>query len=209
MNIKSIHEKPASKLSLARRSMLFGVGVNDAPYNVTRVVDGRQITCPAYAKWVSMITRCYDSNYHKRKPTYKSCSVESTWHSFMSFKSWFDEQDSSGKHLDKDILFRGNKIYSPMYCAFVDLETNNLFNGGRKNHLPTGVYFSKSRGVFVSNESISGKSAYIGSFDSPGEAHIAWAKRKAIAVRKCAEPQSDSRVKIALITRAIELEQMQ
>ena len=50
-----------------------------------------------------------------------------------------------GWQLDKDILIKGNKIYSPDTCCFVPSEINNLFVGCNKSRgsLPIGVTFNK------------------------------------------------------------------
>jgi hypothetical protein len=47
--------------------------------------------------------------------------------------------------LDKDILHKGNKIYSPEYCIFVTQDINKLFikcNKSRGKH-PIGVGYDK------------------------------------------------------------------
>ncbi len=49
---------------------------------------------------------------------------------------------------------------------------NNSEKGGRTNPLPRGV--SKKRDKFIAGKMIDGKQNYIGSYDSPEEAHKAY-----------------------------------
>ena len=91
--------------------------------------------CIASEKWRSMLTRCYSEKYQERQPTYIGCTVDERWHNFQVFAKWFYENYNpeimDGWHLDKDILVKGNKIYSPETCCFVPREINNLFVKGR------------------------------------------------------------------------------
>ena len=47
------------------------------------------------------------------------CSVCEEWKHFSNFKKWFDENYIEGFDIDKDILIKGNKVYSPEACSFV------------------------------------------------------------------------------------------
>lgn len=60
----------------------------------------------------------------KNKPTYEGCTVCDEWLYFSNFKKWFDENYIEGFQLDKDIIIRGNKVYSPQTCCFVPKEIN-------------------------------------------------------------------------------------
>ena len=71
-----------------------------------------------------MLDRAYSDKYKQRQPTYRDVTVCEEWHSFMRFRAWMVEQDWEGKELDKDILFQGNKVYSPDTCVFVDKAVN-------------------------------------------------------------------------------------
>lgn len=98
----------------------------------------------AHQRWKHMMTRCYNENYLNSKPTYENCSVCEEWHNFQNFAKWFEENyyevDDTAVEIDKDILIKGNKIYSPDTCCFVPRELNNLFQQkGDDNGLPTGV----------------------------------------------------------------------
>ncbi len=78
----------------------------------------------AYNKWTGMFQRCYSEKYHIEKPTYIGCEVVKEWHNFQNFAAWYEEKYKEGFELDKDILFKGNKVYSPETCCFVPPEIN-------------------------------------------------------------------------------------
>ena len=137
-------EVEASALSLAKRKPVFGIGINDALYSVSTVVEGKQLRCPYYVKWKSMLTRCYDSNYLAKRPLNIGCSVCTEWLSFSVFKQWMAQQEWEGMHLDKDLLVYENKVYSPGTCIFIPSRVNSLFAGRREQK---GIY---SPGVFKS-----------------------------------------------------------
>lgn len=78
-----------------------------------------------------MLERCYSARYQERKPTYKGCSVCDEWLNYQNFAKWYDDNYYEIKGeimcLDKDILVKGNKIYSPENCVFVPNYINVLF----------------------------------------------------------------------------------
>ena len=88
------------------------------------------INCKAtkvYEVWQKMLQRCYDHKVHKKEPCYIDCEVCEEWLNFQNFAKWFYENYKEGWQLDKDILKKGNKIYSPDNCRFVPREINFLF----------------------------------------------------------------------------------
>ena len=110
---------PASKASLGQRSLVQGVGVNDADYTVCIKRNNKIIwRCPFYIKWRNMIERCYSPLWHKRYPSYIGCSVCPEWRYFSKFRFWMSTQKWKGMELDKDILVKGNRVYSPDTCCF-------------------------------------------------------------------------------------------
>ena len=110
-----------------RNRLIHGVGINDANYNTQVRVNGKLVVCKYYRTWKNMLERCYDSNLHLKHPTYIGCIVCEEWLTFSNFKAWMETQDFGGKDLDKDILVKGNKIYSPETCIFVTNAINLLF----------------------------------------------------------------------------------
>ena len=68
--------------------------------------------------WHNMYDRCYSKRYHDRSPQYIGCSMCDDWlDDQATFKEWARENyytiDDEQIDLDKDILVKGNKIYSP------------------------------------------------------------------------------------------------
>lgn len=183
------------------RSLVYGIGINDADYNIKHMVNGKSATCPFYKKWCGMLERCYSKSHTLRYPTYNGCTVSNEWLTFSKFKQWMEMQDWEGNQLDKDILVSGNKIYSKETCAFVTPETNSfiLSNGARRGDLPLGVTVAKSK--YKAQISINGKNTVIGIYDTAKEAHSAWVDKKHDLAVSLASKQKDGRVAIALLER--------
>ena len=193
-----------------RNRLVAGVGVNDADYNVYEyaIVSGKKRavwSCPFYITWKSMLVRSYCPNYQNQFPTYVGCSVVEDWHLFSKFKSWMEKQDWQGKHLDKDILVKSNKSYSPKTCVFVDARVNTFLaeNDVRRGDQPIGVSFHKRDRKYVAKccSVETGKAKHLGYFDTSEEAHQAWLAFKLEQAYILAAEQSDERVAKALIER--------
>lgn len=101
-----------------------------------------------YARWSGMLSRCYDENSLEKYQTYKDITVCEEWHNFQNFAKWyvdnFKSHMDSNWHLDKDILVKGSKVYSPKTCCFVPEEINNLFIKKQKSkgEYPIGVSYN-------------------------------------------------------------------
>lgn len=126
--------------------------------------------------WNSMLYRCH---YTDSYPAYRECSVCEEWQYYDNFKKWFDEnyhEYKEGYHLDKDILVKGNKVYSPATCCFVPREINNFFIKRDKGNLPIGVVSDNSK--FKSLISKNGKRIYLGTYNTPQDAFNAYKTAK-------------------------------
>lgn len=175
------------------------IGFNDADYPLTQTIDGKRVKCPFYTAWYNMMYRCYSG----KKVSYKDCSVSPDWHSFMSFRSWMEKQDWKGKHLDKDLLVEGNKLYSKDTCLFISEEVNKFMpdcKSARGNY-PVGVYFDKKSGKYKSQCRDKGAYKHIGLFVSSDDACEAYTLFKYNLAMELALEQDDSRVSQALINR--------
>lgn len=171
------------KSYLSRRKPVYGFGINDADYAVNQLIDGKQGICQYYRQWSSMLLRCYSPKCHVKQPTYIGCTVVEEWKSFMTFRSWMEEQKWQGNHLDKDIIYPDNKIYSPDNCCFVPKPINNLLtdSAAARGDLPQGVNLYDGRLQVRIN--INGKLAYIGPCDCKWEGHRMFCTAKAVYIR--------------------------
>lgn len=194
---------------MGQRGLVCGIGINNADYKVskkTRIEGGlyKYEKCPHYDRWSSMISRCYSAERLKKSKAYRDCSVCDDWLYFMKFKAWMENQDFTGKHIDKDILIEGNRVYSPEACLFVD-PSINLFMSKRvslRGDCPLGVTYNQDRGKFCSKIRRGKKTINLGRYHNQMDAHRAWQRAKVIHAMDLIESQSDTRVTFGL-TRII------
>jgi hypothetical protein len=205
MNEEKIRVPRSKKV---RINGICGVATNDVNYQTQVMVDGRVIwRCPYYMRWAGMIKRCYSPTEHKRNPTYMNCKVCDEWLLFSNFKAWMEAQSWQDRELDKDILFPGNKIYSPETCVFVHNKVNCFTTDsfGARGEYPLGACYHRAGGKFVAKCSnpFTLKVEHLGLFDNPAEAHRAWKNRKHELACQLADSEyvDDPRVKEVLKNR--------
>lgn len=112
-----------------------GKGINDLPY-VTKILGQgtRQwvYKCKYHSVWESMLKRAYQSIWLDAHPTYLGVVVCSDWKVASNFTEWMKAkltvEGTEVLHLDKDILYPGNKEYSPNTCVFVPQFLNMSLN---------------------------------------------------------------------------------
>ena len=197
-------EIPATKNSLSRRKLLFGVGINDANYIVTKRINGKKTSCPYYRCWADMIKRSYNNKYQEVNPSYVYCSVTTEWLTFTAFKVWMKAQDWIGKELDKDLLIPDNKEYGPDSCIFVSRQINGLLtnHAAARGKYPQGVGFNKSSGKYVSSCNIRGKRKSLGRFTTENEAELVYLSFKSELIEEIAyeeEATSNPKLQAALL----------
>jgi len=195
----------ASKASLTKRKLIYGIGVNDAGYITQLNIEGKLKSCPYYTKWNGMIKRGYCPKYKERRPTYKDCTVCEEWLTFSNFRSWMEKQDWEEKQLDKDIIVPNNKVYSPETCAFVSCRVNSLLldNGKSRGNYKKGVYFlEKTNNFKASCSNGNGKIKHLGTFTTEQLAYEAYVTYKHALILKVASEQEDTRVKNGLLLHA-------
>lgn len=188
-----------------RKNLVLGFGINDSK---TPVMHGTKKEL-AYKTWTSMIRRCYSEKYHKYKPTYIGCHVCDEWKYYSNFEKWFNENFKEGFVLDKDILVKGNKIYSPQTCCFVPPHINGLLamNNKQRGKLKLGVYLFY--GKYCAQCGINRVQKRIGFFDNEDDAHEAYKKAKYDEIKRVAtealdKGDIDERVYNALLNYKIE-----
>jgi hypothetical protein len=144
-----------------------------------------------YKTWQGMLERCYSDKLQAKYPTYQGCSVDKRWHNFQVFAKWFENNYVGGWELDKDILIKGNKIYSPETCCFVPHEVNILFikRDKLRGNLPIGVI--KKGDKFASRLSIKSIKEYLGTFNTSEEAFQAYKIAKELRIKELANKYKD------------------
>lgn len=171
-----------------RTVMGIGYGTRGGKWKTSITIQGVNKHTREYVVWISMLQRCYDERFRHKYPTYAGCTVAEEWHDFQIFAEWLNNQEFyiEGYHLDKDLLVRGNKIYSPETCTMLPRCLNTMLtdSAASRGIYPIGVYLDKNNNNrFKARVSISGKSKYLGSFDCPQEAHKAYIFAKEESVK--------------------------
>ena len=162
--------------------------------------------------WVRMIQRCYDRKYQEKQPTYKEVSVCEEWYNFQNFAEWFEENwkpwMDENWQLDKDIICKDCKVYSPETCCFVPREINGLFTlrTNKRGDLPIGV--KKARNKFQASIIMYNNRKYLGNFNTPEEAFQAYKTAKEQHIKEVADKwreQISDKVYEALINYQIKI----
>lgn len=130
-------------------------------------------------KWRYVLARCYHNKSKEKRPAYKNVTVCDDWHNYQNFAKWHEDNFKShmqGWHLDKDILTKGNKVYSSETCCFVSHEINTLFNiqEARRSDLPSSVTRIKNSMKYRSMIHIYDKTFHLGVFNTIEEAFQAY-----------------------------------
>lgn len=168
-----------------------------------------------YKIWSNMLRRCYNKDYQDKKaPTYKDVTVSEEWHNFQNFAKWHEdnyyEVECEQMDLDKDILVKGNKIYSPETCIFVPKRINNLFlsNKTTDRDLPLGVHPKLKKFVARCQINNVGNSVYLKTFDTPEEAFYAYKTFKEKYIKQIADEYKDkipSKLYDAMLNYSVEI----
>ena len=200
---ESAHEKFVGKKELLRGAVknpffpevrgvgFFGVG----PYT-GKISFGSSINTKEYSHWSCMLTRSYCPKYQEKFPTYLTCSVDPQWHNFQEFAEWCQWQigfTDENSVLDKDLLFQGNKIYSPETCVFLPPKLNNLIVSQVRNgkDTPAGVSFQESSQKYIVSCAIDGKNKNLGRYKCPVEAFSVYREFKENLVKEKAYEYRD------------------
>ena len=121
-----------------------GVGITGKKYPASLM--GRDTK--EYSTWRGMLYRCFDKKTKERNSAYKNATCNEEWLLYEIFYEWFHKQDNFDKWyngkmwaLDKDIIKKGNNIYSANTCCLVPQGINSLFvkNDALRSDLPIGV----------------------------------------------------------------------
>lgn len=169
-----------------------------------------------YRLWCGILERCYCEKFHAKKPTYIGCTIHDDWKLYSNFKQDitdipnFDKSITCGWALDKDILQKGNKVYSKDTCCFVPTQINSLLISNKKvrGDLPIGVQKVERNNKFAACISRYDKNITLSVHDCHIEAFLAYKQAKEEYIKEIAhkwKDQIDPRVYQALMNYEVEV----
>ena len=194
----------------------FGKGyLGEGKYKMS--IDGK--LTDKYNIWYNMLGRCYDPKLQEREPTYKGCTVEDYLLNFQHMGEWIEdnyyEVPGEVMCLDKDILYKGNKIYSRDTCIFVPERINLLFVKSNKargkdpigvDQLPSGNYKAYCNDGY-------GKQIYLGTYPTKEEAFRVYKNYKEKVIKEVIDSYEGiipepfySRLKTAMYNYKVEID---
>ena len=189
---------------------VYGVGYFGIGEFKSKDENGKTTKC--YETWQGMHERCYDSKCQEKHPTYKGCKVCKEWNNYQEFAKWDNENyyevGDERMELDKDILCKGNKVYSPETCVYVPQRINKLFVKSNKirGEYPIGV--CKHGNKFRATLRKDNGNIQLGHFDTPEEAFFAYKTAKEEYIKEVAEEYKgkiDNRLYEALMNYEVEI----
>lgn len=166
-----------------------------------------------YTTWDNIICRGYSKEYKTKYSTYEKCSVCEEWHNYQNFAEWFCknyyEIAQERMEIDKDILVKNNKIYSPDTCVFVPRRINSLLikNDKVRGKYPIGVDFHNKK--FRARCMTLNGSIYLGHFNTEIEAFEKYKKFKEEYIKQVADLYKNvipKKLYLALYNYQIEME---
>ena len=190
---------------------VFGVGLLGTKY--PSEVNG--VKTKEYVLWADMLRRCYSEGFKKQHPTYKDCKCSENFKSYEYFYDWCNKQTGfgvEGFELDKDLLVKGNKVYSEDSCIFIPTEINTLLTkrtASRGKHL-IGVYWCNKGKAFRAQVSKNkGKRERLGYFKTELEAFNAYKQAKETFIKEQASKwkgKIDDKAYNALMNYQVEID---
>ena len=189
---------------------VYGVGILGTKYQSK--VSG--VHTKEYMLWHNMLKRCYSDALKKKYPTYEGCEASDNFNSYEYFYEWCHKQIGFGNqdwHLDKDLLIKGNKVYSEDDCVFIPKEINILLTKSDKirGKHPIGVSWHERDKAFMAVVSKNkGKPEWLGYFNTELEAFNAYKTAKEAFFKEQAEKwkgKIDDRAYEALMNYTVEI----
>ena len=172
-----------------------------------------------YNIWHEMLRRCYDPKFHEKHSTYKDCTVEDYLLNFQHMGKWLEDNyyEVPGEKmcLDKDILCKGNKIYSRDTCIFVPERINLLFTkrDNSRGNSPIGATPNSSGNYQVRCHDEYGKSIYLGTYNTKEKAFQVYKQYKEKVIKKVIDSYKEkipepfySKLKTAMYNYKVEID---
>lgn len=149
-----------------------------------------------YHAWTEMLRRCFDESHRNRQPTYKKVTCCEEWLNYENFYEWLHSQPNFNKWfngnrwaIDKDILNKRNKTYSPDSCCLVPQNINCLFlkRESERGKYPIGVRYRENYGFIAScHNPFTDRNEEIGFYSTPEKAFSAYKIYKEDIIKRVA-----------------------
>lgn len=175
---------------------VYNVGIVGNKY---KTIDINGKPSKEYDTWKLMLRRCYDKKTKEKCPAYQDVTCCDEWLLFENFYEWLHSQTNSKKWLnlkhsalDKDILVKGNKIYSPNTCSLVPDNINSLFTKRQnvRGDDPIGVHFYEVNGNYGAQcNNHNGKIQFLGYYTTQQEAFQTYKEYKENLIKQVAQEE--------------------
>ena len=189
--------------------------------NTAEFKDGKSVHIWEYNKWMHMLQRCFDNKLKAENPTYKDVTCCKRWLCFSYFledleilKQEYNWSEDIKLNLDKDILHKGNKIYSLENCILVPQWINSLFikSDAKRGDYPIGVSYRKDRKKYQASCNVNGENKNLGRYNTPEQAFNAYKQVKEQEIKRVANEcvskgfiSKDSRLYKAMISYQVKI----
>ena len=178
---------------------VYGVGITGNKYpTMTNSIKHKE-----YVTWCSMLQRCFNAKKKQQCSSYQNVTCCKEWLYYPNFYEWLHKQENfevwlkTEKYcLDKDILKKGNKIYSSETCCLVPERINHLFPNAKsiRGNLPIGVSYDKNKHKYKAQCSIrdndkTQRIIQLGLYDTAIEAFNAYKNQKEFEIKQVAQEE--------------------
>lgn len=154
-----------------------------------------------YDVWMEMLKRSFVKTIKDRQPTYENVTCCDEWLYYENFYEWLHSQPNfekwkNGKRwaVDKDILIKGNKIYSPETCCLVPPNVNCLFlkREAERGKYPIGVRYRDDGFLAVCRNPFLDTAVEIGKYSTPEKAfYLGYKPYKEDIIKQVAQEEYD------------------
>lgn len=166
-----------------------------------------------YKVWCGILERCYGKKSTLSERGYASTMCDE-WLNYQLFADWYEENyyevGDERMCVDKDILIKGNTLYSPSTCCIVPNSINCLLIGSdaKRGAYPIGVSYKQGEGFYSRCNIAKNKTVYLGTYNTPEEAFLVYKTYKEKTIKERASELRDvlpSNVITALYSYEVEM----
>lgn len=176
---------------------IYGIGITGCKYPTK--VNG--VSTKEYNAWIDMLKRCFMEKTKDKQPSYKDVECCEEWLNFESFCDWLHSQPNFDKWknghrwaIDKDILVKRNKIYSPDTCCLVPQNVNCLFlkRESERGKYPIGIRYTENGFNAKCHNPFTNKGEDLGNYFTPENAfYLGYKPYKEKLIKQVAQIEFD------------------